>query len=98
MNHITQAIADIIKRNPSFIVIEDLNVQGLMKNKHLSKSIASQKWGYFRINLMINVLNIISNSALLIDGTHLLKLAHTVGKEKRPYLKKIGSLNADIVI
>ena len=34
--------SEIIKRNPSFICIEDLNVQGMMKNKHLSKAIQQQ--------------------------------------------------------
>lgn len=41
-NHIHQMTSDIIKRNPSFICIEDLNVQGIMKNKHLSKAIQQQ--------------------------------------------------------
>lgn len=37
-----QIINEIIKREPSFIVIEDLNVKGMMKNRHLSKAIANQ--------------------------------------------------------
>lgn len=41
-NHIHQMTSDIIKRNPSFICIEDLNVQGMMKNRHLSKAIQQQ--------------------------------------------------------
>ena len=41
-NHIHQMTSEIIKRNPSFICIEDLNVQGMMKNKHLSKAIQQQ--------------------------------------------------------
>ena len=36
-------IAAIVKREPSFIVLEDLNVQGMMKNRHLSKAIAARK-------------------------------------------------------
>ena len=41
-NHIHQMTSKIIKRNPSFICIEDLNVKGMMKNKHLSKAIQQQ--------------------------------------------------------
>lgn len=38
-NHLHQTTSEIIKRKPSFICIEDLNVNGMMKNKHLSKAI-----------------------------------------------------------
>lgn len=40
--YIHQMTSEIIKREPSFIVIEDLNVKGMMKNKHLSKAIQNQ--------------------------------------------------------
>ena len=39
--------ADIIKMNPKKVVIEDLNVSGMMKNKHLSRAIAQQ--GFYEI-------------------------------------------------
>lgn len=39
-----KALKSILKRKPSFIVIEDLNVKGLMKNKHLSKAISQAQW------------------------------------------------------
>ena len=41
-NHLHQITSEIVKRKPSFICIEDLNVSGMMKNKHLSKSIQQQ--------------------------------------------------------
>ncbi len=41
-NHIYQSINTILKENPNRIVMEDLNISGLMKNKHLSKAIADQ--------------------------------------------------------
>jgi len=41
-NYIQQTTSEIVKRKPSFITIEDLNVSGMMKNKHLSKSIQQQ--------------------------------------------------------
>ena len=43
--------AEIVKTKPSYITIEDLSVSGMMKNKHLSKAVASQKFYEFRIKL-----------------------------------------------
>lgn len=40
-------VNEIIKREPSFITIEDLNVKGMMKNRHLSKAIANQEFYQF---------------------------------------------------
>ena len=42
-NHIHQATNSIIKLKPYRVVMEDLNISGMMKNKHLSKAIAEQK-------------------------------------------------------
>ena len=50
-NYLHQTTSEIIKRKPSFIVIEDLNVKGMMKNKHLSKAIQQQKFYEFRRQL-----------------------------------------------
>ena len=47
-NHLHQITSDIVKRKPSFICIEDLNVSGMMKNKHLSKAIQQQGFYEFR--------------------------------------------------
>lgn len=41
-NHIHQATNKIIKLYPYRVVMEDLNVSGMMKNKHLSKAIQDQ--------------------------------------------------------
>lgn len=46
-NHIHQATNKIIKTAPYRIVMEDLNISGLMKNKHLAKSIQEQKFYEF---------------------------------------------------
>jgi putative transposase len=35
-------VSEIIKQKPSFITIENLNIKGMMKNRHLSKAIANQ--------------------------------------------------------
>jgi putative transposase len=41
-NHLHQATNDIVKTKPYRIVMETLNIKGMMKNKHLSKAIAKQ--------------------------------------------------------
>ncbi|MFL1469465.1 RNA-guided endonuclease InsQ/TnpB family protein [Paraclostridium bifermentans] len=51
-DYINKTISSITKQKPSYIAIEDLSVSNLMKNKHLSKSIASQKFYEFRIKLI----------------------------------------------
>ena len=43
--------SELVKLNPSSIVIEDLNVKGMMKNKHLSEKIKEAKFYEFRRQL-----------------------------------------------
>ena len=50
-DYINKIIAEIVKTKPSYITIEDLNVSGMMKNRHLSKEVASQKFYEFRTKL-----------------------------------------------
>ena len=47
-NHIHQATSKIIELNPYRVVMEDLNVSGMMKNKHLAEKIAEQKFYEFK--------------------------------------------------
>jgi putative transposase len=47
-NYLHQTTTEIIKREPNFICIEDLNVNGMMKNRHLSKAIQQQGLYEFR--------------------------------------------------
>lgn len=42
---------NIVKTKPCYITIEDLNVSGMMKNKHLAKAVAQQKFYEFRTKL-----------------------------------------------
>lgn len=42
LNYIHQTTNTIVKTKPCRVVVEDLNVRGLMKNKHLSKAISEQ--------------------------------------------------------
>lgn len=50
-DYINKIIAEIVKTKPLFITIEDLNVSGMMKNRHLSKAVASQKFYEFKTKL-----------------------------------------------
>lgn len=47
-NYLHQITSSIVKREPSFICIEDLNVNGMMKNRHLSKAVQQQCFYEFR--------------------------------------------------
>lgn len=47
-NYLHQTTSEIVKRKPSFICMEDLNVSGMMKNKHLSKAVQKQGFYEFR--------------------------------------------------
>jgi putative transposase len=47
LNHIHQATSKIIKLSPYRVVMEDVNISGMMKNKHLSEKIQEQKFYEF---------------------------------------------------
>ena len=50
-NHLHQTTAEIVGKNPKRIVMETLNVQGMMKNKHLAEKIAEEKFYEFKRQL-----------------------------------------------
>ena len=52
IDYLNKTINSIVKTKPSFIVIEDLNIFGMMKNRHLSKAIAQQKFFEFKTKLI----------------------------------------------
>lgn len=47
-----KVISEVIKQKPSYITIEKLNLKGMMKNKHLAKSIAEQRFYTFKTKLI----------------------------------------------
>ncbi|MBP2651262.1 MAG: transposase, OrfB family [Firmicutes bacterium] len=50
-DYTNKVVNEIVKPKPSHVTIEDLNVSGMMKNRHLSKVIAQQNFYYFRTKL-----------------------------------------------
>lgn len=51
-DYVNKVISELVKTKPMWITIEDLNVSGMMKNRHLSKAIAQQKFFEFRTKLL----------------------------------------------
>lgn len=52
IDYINKIVSKLVKIKPKFITIEDLNISGMMKNRHLSKAIAQQKFFEFRTKLI----------------------------------------------
>ena len=50
-DYLNKCVCEIVKTKPSYITIENLNVKGMMRNKHLSKAVANQKFYEFRVKL-----------------------------------------------
>ena len=59
-DYINKVVSEVVKTKPRFITIENLNITGMMKNRHLSKAIANQKFYEFRTKLIhkAKILNI----------------------------------------
>ncbi len=81
-DHINKAVAGIVKIKPSYITIEDLNVSGMIKNRHLSKAIASQKFYEFRLKLITKA-HWAGIEVRLVDRWYpSSKLCHACGRHK----------------
>ena len=52
-DYINKTISELAKTKPTWITIENLNILGMMKNKHLSKSVTQQKFFEFRTKLLV---------------------------------------------
>lgn len=63
-NHLHQTTSEIVKRKPSFICIEDLNVSGIMKNKHLSKAVQQQ--GFYELRRQLEYKSTWNNIPVII--------------------------------
>ena len=47
-DYINKTVHEIVSARPEYITIEDLNVSGMLKNRHLSRAIAECEFYYFR--------------------------------------------------
>ena len=65
-DYINKVVSEIVKTKPSYITIEDLNIKGMMKNKHLSKAVAEQKFYEFR-NKLTNKCNGLGIELRIVD-------------------------------
>jgi putative transposase len=50
-DYMNKTISETVKTKPPYVTLEDLNVRGMMKNRHLSKAVAGQKFHEFRTRL-----------------------------------------------
>ena len=82
-DYINKTISRIVNQKPKFITIEDLNVKGMMKNKHLSKAIAEQKFYEFR-NKLTTKCNALGIELRIVDRFYpSSKLCHCCGSIKK---------------
>ena len=82
-DYINKTISNIVKQKPSFITIEDLNVKGMMNNRHLSKVVAQQKFYEFRVKLT-NKCHALGIELRMVDRFYpSSKLCHNCGQIKK---------------
>jgi len=82
-DYINKTISRIVNQKPKFITIEDLNVKGMMKNKHLSKAVAQQKFYEFR-NKLTNKCHALGIELRIVDRFYpSSKLCHSCGSIKK---------------
>ena len=63
-NYLNQTTSEIVNRKPRFICIEDLNVSGMMKNRHLSKTVQQQ--GFYEFRQQIEYKSVWNNIPVII--------------------------------
>ena len=51
VEYVKYVVNSLVSKSPQFITIEDLNVRGMLKNRHLSRAISKQNFYYFRLFL-----------------------------------------------
>ena len=82
-DYVNKTISNIINQKPKFITIEDLNVKGMMKNKHLSKAVTNQKFYEFRSKLAVKC-NVLGIELRIVDRFYpSSKLCHLCGSMKK---------------
>ena len=88
--YIQYITSTVISRKPRLIAIEDLNVKGMMKNKHLAKHIQDCCWGLFR-QLIVYRANRIGIKMVFVDRFYASSktCSHCGYKQDMPLSKRI---------
>ena len=82
-DYINKVVSSVVRNKPQYIAIEDLNVKGMMKNRHLSKAVAQQKFYEFRTKLT-NKCNALGIELRIVDRFYpSSKLCHKCGSIKK---------------
>ena len=82
-DYINKVVSNVVRNKPKYIAIEDLNVKGMMKNRHLSKAVAQQKFYEFRTKLT-NKCNALGIELRIVDRFYpSSKLCHKCGSIKK---------------
>ena len=94
-DYINKVVSNVVRNKPSYIAIEDLNVKGMMRNKHLSKAVAQQKFNEFRTKLT-NKCNALGIELRIVDRFYpSSKLCHKCGSIKKDLKLKDRIFNCD---
>lgn len=94
-DYINKVVSNVVRNKPSYITIEDLNVKGMMRNKHLSKAVAQQKFNEFR-NKLANKCNALGIELRIVDRFYpSSKLCHKCGSIKKDLKLKDRIFNCD---
>lgn len=95
IDYINKVVSNVVRNKPSYIAIEDLNVKGMMRNKHLSKAVAQQKFNEFRTKLT-NKCNALGIELRIVDRFYpSSKLCHKCGSIKKDLKIKDRIFNCD---
>ena len=82
-DYINKVVSNVVRNKPRYVVIEDLNVKGMMKNKHLSKAVVQQKFYEFR-NKLATKCNALGIELRIVDRFYpSSKLCHHCGSIKK---------------
>ena len=95
IDYINKVVSNVVRNKPRYIVIEDLNVKGMMKNNHLSKAVVQQKFNEFR-NKLATKCNALGIELRIVDRFYpSSKLCHKCGSIKKDLKLKDRIFNCD---
>ena len=94
-DYINKVVSNVVRNKPRYVVIEDLNVKGMMKNNHLSKVVVQQKFYEFR-NKLATKCNALGIELRIVDRFYpSSKLCHKCGSIKKDLKLKDRIFNCD---